>query len=160
MKKFFIKLGEVLCVFLLAAFIAYVTSADRISTVPFSEVSAAVVSVADTGQLKKRDKLEFRNKYSLQAEDYKDFIWYSSESVMDVRELVIIFTQDKADAKKVKASIEAYAENKHSLFEGYAPEESEMISSYVLVQKKGYTLFCIGQDREKVLSVFYENINN
>lgn len=158
MKKKFIRFGEALCVLLLAAFIAYVSSADSISTVPFEEASKAVTAVADIKELKARDELEFREKLSLTSEDYTAFAAYSSESVMDVRELVIIFTDNKEAQKKIKANIEAYVAEREALFDGYAPKESEMISSHTLVQKKGYTLFYIGQDKEKVISAFSEKI--
>ncbi len=158
MNKKILRLGEAVCVILLLAFIVYVSAMDRISTVPFNEVADAVVSVGDIKELKKRDKLEFREKFSLDAADCIDFVCYSSESVMDVRELVIVFSDNKEALEKTKKNIEAYVKEKQELFEGYAPEESEMISSHVLIQKKGYTLFYIGQEKEKVLSAFSEKL--
>ena len=158
MSKKFLRLAEVLCVILLITFIAYVSYTDKISTVPFEDVTAAVTSAGDIKELKNRDKLEFRDKFSLEAEDYIEFVCYSSESVMDVRELVIVFSDNKEALEKTKNSIEAYVESKQELFEGYAPEESKMISSHLLIQKKGYTLFYIGKDKEKVLSAFTEKL--
>lgn len=158
MNKIILRLAELLCVILLVVFIAYVSSMDKISTVPFENVTAAVTAVSDTKELKERDKLEFRGKFSLEAEDYIDFVCYSSESVMDVRELVVVFSDDKQALEKIKNNIELYVQQKQELFEGYAPGESEMISSHTLVQKKGYTLFYIGQDKEKVLSAFEEKL--
>lgn len=158
MKKKILRLAEVLCVLLLIIFIAYVSSADRISTVPLNEVAQAVTAAGDVKGLKKREQLEFRDKFSLEAEDYGDFVHYSSETVMDVRELVIVFSDDKADLKKVSSSLEAYAKEKQALFEDYAPKESQMISSHLLVEKKGYILFYIGQEGEKVNSAFSEKI--
>ena len=158
MNKKILRLAEALCVILLVAFIAYVSSMDKISTVPFEDVEAAVTAVSDIKELKKRDKLEFRNKFTLEAEDYINFVCYSSESVMDVRELVIVFTDNKEATEKIKNNLEAYVINKQELFEGYAPEESKMISSHTLLQKKGYTLFYIGKDKEKVLSAFSEKL--
>ena len=158
MNKKFLRLAEVLCVILLVTFIAYVSSMDKISTVPFKYVADTVTAVGDTKGLKKRDKLDFRDKFSLEAEDYIEFLCYSSESVMDVRELVIVFSDGKQANEKIKANIEAYALQKQEIFEGYAPEESELISSHTLIQKKGYTLFYIGKDKEKVLSAFSEKL--
>ena len=158
MNKKFLRLAEVLCVILLITFIAYVSYTDKISTVPLEDVAAAVTSASDIRELKKRDKLEFRDKFSLDVSDYTDFVCYSSETVMDVRELVIVFSDNRQSLEKTKNSIEAYVESKQELFEGYAPEESKMISSHLLIQKKGYTLFYIGKDKEKVLSAFTEKL--
>lgn len=158
MKKFFLRLAEVFCVVLLIAFIVYASSMHKISSVPFEELSAAVTSVSDIKELQKRDNLEFRDKFSLEAEDYIDFVCYSSESVMDVRELVIVFSDNKSANEKIKSNIEAYVNQKLELFEGYAPQESKMISLHMLEQKKGYTVFYIGQDKEAVLSAFSEKL--
>ena len=158
MNKKILRLAEVLCVILLVVFIAYVSSMDKISTVPFEDVAAAVTAVSDIKELKERDKLEFRDKFSLEAEDYIDFVCYSSESVMDVRELVIVFSDNKSANEKIKSNIEAYVNQKLELFEGYAPQESKMISLHMLEQKKGYTVFYIGQDKEAVLSAFSEKL--
>lgn len=158
MKKFFLRLGEALCVLLLIAFVAFVSSQDKISAVPFKEVSKAVTSACDLKQLNKRDKLELKRKFSLDAADFKGFAYYSSDSVMDVRELLIVSADNKEALKKAQEKISLYVSEKAQLFEGYAPKESELISSHVLTEKKGYLLFYIGQEKEKVLSAFSESL--
>lgn len=158
MKKVILRLCEAACVLALAAFIVFVCSQDSISTVPFKQVAGAVTSASDLKELKKRDKLEFKDKFALDAKAYKGVLYYSSNSVMDVRELVILFTDNKQDLKAAQESIRAYVTEKGRLFEGYAPKESELISSHLLLNKKGYILFYIGEDKEKVLSAFSEAI--
>ena len=158
MKKFFLRLGELACVVLLAGFIAFICAEDKISTVPFEDVTKAVTSVCNLKELKKRDKLEFKSKFSIDATDYNGVLWYSSETVMDVRELIVIFTDDKVGMNAARETISKYVNEKAELFEGYAPKESELISSYVLTEKKGYLLFYIGDEKEKVASAFSEAV--
>ena len=154
MKKIFLRLGEAICVIILAVFILFVSTQDKISTTPFKEVAKAVGAECDLKGLKKRDKLEFKDKFSLDASEFKNMAYYSSDSVMDVREIVLLFSDDKEALKKAEEEIIRYVGEKQQLFEGYAPEESELISSHVLINKKGYILFYIGQDKEKVASAF------
>lgn len=74
MRKTLLRLGEVLCVLLLAIFIAFVSSQDKISTVPFKTVSKSVVSVCNVKKLEKRDKLELKRKFGIDMSDYKSFV--------------------------------------------------------------------------------------
>jgi len=158
MKKVFLRLGEIACVLLLVGFIAFVSSEDKISTVPFKTVVKEVVSVCDLKDLKKRDKLELKRKFSLDATEFRGAVYYSSETVMDVRELLIISADNKDALRSAEDIIIKYVTEKAQLFEGYAPKESELISSHVLTDKKGYLLFYIGEEKEKVVSAFTESL--
>lgn len=158
MRKTLLRLGEVLCVLLLAIFIAFVSSQDKISTVPFKTVSKSVVSVCNVKKLEKRDKLELKRKFGIDMSDYKSFIYYSSDSVMDVRELLIIRADNKDALEAAEKKISKYVTEKAELFDGYAPEESQLISSHVLTVKKGYLLFYIGEEKEKAVSAFSESL--
>ena len=154
MKKFLLRLGEAACVLLLIGFIVFVSSQDKISTTPFKEVSKAVSAECNLKELEKRDKLELKRKFSLDAADFSGSIYYSSNSVMDVRELLILSADNKESLEAAKEKIEKYVSEKAELFEGYAPKESELIASHILTEKKGYLLFYIGNEKEKVLSAF------
>ena len=158
MKKFLLRLGEMLCFFALAAFIVFVSSQDKISTTPFRELAKAVTAECDLKELKKRDKLEIKDKFSFDTDTCNNVLYYSSESVMDVRELLIVFSENKDSLENAEEKIKSYVEKKQNLFEGYAPRESELISSHILTKKKGYILFYIGEDTEKAVSAFSESI--
>ncbi len=158
MKKVLLRLGEIACVLFLVGFIAFVSSEEKISTVPFKTVAKSVINVCDLKELKKRDKLEIKRKFSIDTTDYKSFVYYSSDTVMDVRELLIISADSKEQIKSIKEKLSKYVDEKAQLFEGYAPKESELISSHVLNEKKGFLLFYIGGEKEKVVSAFSESL--
>lgn len=158
MKKSFIRLGEAVCVLLLVVFIAFISSQDKISEAPFDDVRNAVESACDLNELKSRSKLDVKKKFSFDTDSLEGFVYYSSDSVMDVRELFVIRATDSSVAKNVIEAIENYAEEKENLFDGYAPKESELIASRVLLNKRGYILFYIGQEKEKVVSAFSESL--
>ena len=158
MKKFFLRLGELICVVLLGILITYVCVQDSVSTAPFEKVKEAVLAAADTEGLTERDALEIKNKLSLEGDDYAEFLCFSGDSVMDVRELLIIRADNKAALEAAEKKISKYVTEKAELFDGYAPEESQLISSHVLTVKKGYLLFYIGEEKEKAVSAFSESL--
>lgn len=158
MNKRYIRIGEVICVLLLFLFIGFVSAQNKISTAPFENVAQAVTDACELKQLNERDKLTLKRKFSLEGDDFKGFIYYSSDSVMDVRELLVVSSDNKEVLSQTKEQISLYVEQKGKTFEGYAPEESELISSHVLIEKKGYLLFYIGEEKEKVISAFSESL--
>ena len=158
MKKFLLKLGELVCVVLLGLFIAYVCVQDNVSTEPFEKVKEAVVSVASADGLTERDALEIKKELSLEGDEYTDFLCLSSDSVMDVRELMIFKAGDADAVRNISGKIEAYVKEKTAIFEGYAPEESSMLSAHILTGKKGYVLFYVGDSPEAVASAFSQSL--
>lgn len=154
MKKVLLRLGELICVVLLGVIIAYVCVQDSVSQTPFEAVESAVVAAADTEGLKARDALEIKKKLSLEGDAYTDFVCFSSDSVMDVRELMLFKAADAKAVRDISDKIKQYAEEKTEIFEGYAPEESSMLSSHMLIGKKGYVLFYVGENKEAVASAF------
>lgn len=154
MKKVLLRLGELICVVLLGVIIAYVCVQDSVSQTPFETVESAVVAAADTEGLKARDALEIKKKLSLEGDAYTDFVCLSSDSVMDVRELMLFKATDANAVRALSERLEQYADEKTEIFEGYAPEESSMLSAHLLIGKKGYVLFYIGESKEAVASAF------
>lgn len=158
MKKSLLRLGEAVCVVLLVLFIFFTSSQDTLSDTPFEDVSKAVTEACNLEGLISRDRLALKKKFSFEADGFNGFTYYSSDSVMDVRELLVIGVKDESSAKALVKALEGYAEEKENIFDGYAPKESELISSRVLIDKKGYVLFYVGEEREKVVSAFSESL--
>ena len=65
---------------------------------------------------------------------------------------------DANGVRAVSGKIKEYVEEKAKIFEGYAPEESSMLSAHVLIGKKGYVLFYVGEDKEAVASAFSKSL--
>ncbi len=159
MKKKLIRLGEIICTLCLAVFIVFTCSGDKKSTVPFKDVHKAVASVCDLEGLINGDVLSIKKQFSLDTEDIADFVYYHSESVMDVRELLIIRVDELSLQEAFKERIEDYAENKQQIFESYAPREEEMLASHLLTSEDGYILFYVGNETQAVNSEFAKAVS-
>lgn len=158
MKKNKLRLYEAICVVLLVLFIFFTASQNTVSDASFEEVSKATTAVCDLNGLEKRDGLALKKKFSVEAGSFDGFTYYCSDSVMDVRELLVIKVSQDGVARSVTQVLTEYVEEKERIFDGYAPKESELISSHILLNKKGYILFYIGEEREKVVSAFSESL--
>ena len=158
MKKLILRFGELLCVAFLALFIVFVSSDEKKSDAPIDEVFASVESVCDLDGLKKSDITGLKKQFSFDTDVIADFYYYCSDSVMDVRELLIISLEDISVQEVFEEKLLSYADEKRQIFESYAPREEEMLSSRVLIAKNGYILFYVGNETEAVASEFTKAI--
>lgn len=158
MKKFLLKSGELICIVLLALFIVFISSREKPSEQKIEDVGAAVLSVCDTKELIEGDELRLKKQFGFEEGSFGDFIYYSSDSVMDVREVLILNFTDEETKKSVIEKMEGYIEEKQKLFDGYAPKESALLESHVLISERGYLLFYVGENAEEVSAVFKESL--
>ena len=157
MNKLIIRLSEVVAVVCLVAFILFVTADEKVSTADPQQLCDSVMSVADTDELIERDRLYIKKQYSSDASAYEFFSYYSSDSVMDVREILIVKT-DKKSAESLIAAIEKARDEKQKLFESYAPEQSGLLKKAALVYEKGFLIYAVGENSDEVLSEFRNNL--
>lgn len=158
MKSFLLKLCQLVCVGLLVTFVVFVCTKDSVSKQPFEKVSSAVISVTELEKLSERDGLRLKKQFGIEAQSLPGFIYYSSDSVMDVRELLVIRYESKEQRDYLSGVLEGYIEEKTEIFEGYAPKESELLENYLLVAQKGYLLFYVGDNTAGVSAAFKESL--
>lgn len=157
MDKLLLRLSELVGILFLVSFVIFVSSDEKISSADPEELSLTVISVADTEDLVERNGIFLKKQFSVDPEELDYFCYYSSDSVMDVREYLIV----KADEKTLQSlteSISSVLEEKQTLFRDYAPEQSALLESGILIYEKGYLLYAIGNDSDEVLSEFRDNL--
>ncbi len=159
MKKKLIRLGEFLCTLCLAAFIVFTCSGEKKSNAPFDSVHKAVAAACDLEGLVKDGVLSIKKQFGLDTEAMTDFVYYHSESVMDVREILIISLDELSLQEDFKEKIKSYVESKQQIFESYAPREEEMLASHILVSKGGYILFYVGNNPQNVAAEFSKAVS-
>ncbi len=157
MNKLILRLSEFVAIVCLAAFILFVTADEKISTADPQQLCDNVMSVANPDELIERDRLFIKKLYSTDASSFEFFCCYSSDSVMDVREYLIVKT-DKKSADTLMDEIEKTREEKQKLFESYAPEQSGLLKSAALVYEKGFLIYAVGKNSDAVLSEFRNNL--
>ncbi len=157
MNKLIIRLSELVGIVCLIAFIIFVSSSEELSTTDPQYMSEQVLGAVDIEGLNERDGLFLKKKYGIDSDSFEHFTYYSSDSVMDVREYLII-KLDGDQSKQVIELIESALKEKQTLFKDYAPLQSALLESRVLVYEKGYLLFAVGDDASSALSAFKDNL--
>lgn len=157
MTKLILRLSEVVGIVCLIAFIIFVSSQNETSRTEPDYLSEQIISAADTEGLVSRNSLHIRKKYGIDTDRLEYFSLYSSDSVMDVREYMLIKPADGYE-KEVFDTLDKVLSDKLSLFEDYAPEESSLLSGRVLVSEKGFIFLAVGKDAALLLDIFRSNL--
>lgn len=157
-KDILIKIGEALCVVFLALFIVFITSGDEVSNKTAKQVAVPVVKVYDTEGLVAIDKKQLKKQLKLSADDFDGYYYFASESIMDVREVLVIKLKDVADADRVISVLQSRVSEKTTLFEDYAPEESALLKNHILVSEGGFVYYAVGEDADEGLEAFKSSL--
>ncbi len=145
---------EIACVVLLAVFIAVMLAGNAGSSKTAEEVFTPVVSQVDLDTLKVRDNKVIVKEFSFGEDDVENVIYISSDSVMEVRELLLVEAKSSDDVQKLTELIKTRVESKKALFKNYAPEQSALLENYTLVKKGKFILYTVYDSPEKIVSAF------
>lgn len=145
---------EFACAVLLAVFIAAMLAGNAGSSKTAEEVFTPVVSQVDLDTLKVRDNKVIVKEFSFGEDDVENVIYISSDSVMEVRELLLVEAKSSDDVQKLTELIKTRIESKKALFKNYAPEQSALLENYTLVKKGKFILYTVYDSPEKIVSAF------
>ena len=142
---------EILCTVLLAVFIASMLAGNAGSSKTAEQVFEPVIEQVDLEVLKVRDDKVLVKEFSFGEKDVENVIYISSDSVMEVRELLLVEVKSTEDVQKITELIRSRVESKKALFKNYAPEQSALLENYVLVKKGKFILYTVYDSPEKII---------
>ena len=149
---FLLKLAKVFLVALLAVFLSALIHAD------FEELEAKAETELNMADMRRADEQLLRRLYGLNGGELKNWVLYTSRDNMDVEELLLIEVSEEGQMEYVRQAAEKRAETQKSNFEGYGPEQVQLIEKYVLRESEPYILFVISKDAEVIKAEFVKGL--
>lgn len=147
------RLKELLCVFLLVLFIVVLSRNTAVSTKPADQIFTEVKDSAYTKGLEKRSKAQFKKVTGFSQNEFESVVYYGSDSVMEVREVMIVKV-GSGDADALVDALKERVKNKAELFRGYAPEQSALLDSCIIEERAGVVFYAVCDDAQKAAAVF------
>ncbi|MCM1544479.1 MAG: DUF4358 domain-containing protein [Ruminococcus sp.] len=148
------RIKEILCVLMLVVFIFLLTGNAKVSSKTADEISASVSKTMDTKGLEKCKTAKFKKEFGFDMNAFDSVVYLASDSVMDVRELLIVHLKESSPEEELMQAIESRIKDKAALFKGYAPEESALLESYILKKEAGVILFAVCKNPDSVYTAF------
>ena len=154
-------LAEVLKYFVLAAMIAYISFLMVFtsgSTKPFEEIEKAVEASVDMKNMKKADVQGLKRYYGLNSADYDGVMLYISESSISTEEISLIKIKDDGQMQQVKEAAEERIESRKNDFEGYAPEQAQLLSQAQVSVRGKYLFVAVAPKAESYKDAFMRSL--
>lgn len=137
---------QLICVFLLIAFIGVSFFGKEDTDKAAAEIAEAVTAQVSTEGLQEFGSERLFSQLGLSGEDFDSFVYYGSEDIMDVREILIIRGREDSDLDAVKAHIGKKAEEKYSTYKDYDPVASALLEKRVLEVSSGAIIYIVHDD--------------
>lgn len=149
------RIIEIFCVIFAAAFIAYSVFSNTGSKKSAEEIYGKMAEDSRFSRgLILRDNSFFKKTFGVSADEFESFVYYSSDDVMDVNELLIVKFDKNRAAQELKEKIENYVSENIEIFEGYAPEQGELLKNYILETNANTLFFFVGGESEAAQDAF------
>ncbi len=145
---------QILCVVLLVAFISisFFGETDTVKTA--DEIADAVIGKVSTEGLEKFDEERLAVQFGLDGDDFASFVYYGSEDIMDVREILVIKGNEGNDLGKTAELIEKKAEEKYNTYKDYDALASGLLENRVIEISKGAIIYIVDKDAAAGLEAF------
>ncbi len=152
------RIYEIICVVALLVFIGFMSGESSYSDKTVTEVAESITQSYDVSELSQIKKNKIIEDFGIDFTDVDSFVYYASDSIMNVDELMVIKLREEVNPDGISAKIEKRVTDKQVLFEGYAPEQSALLKEYVLTDDKGFIFYAVGEDAHEAYAAFKSSI--
>ncbi len=158
MKQFIVKLSEFVSIVCLIAFIMFVSSEGKVSEKNAEEMAESVISAVSIDGLIKADMNKLKKEFGFSEREIDSFVYYYSDSVMDVREILIIKLPEGTRADSLISAVDSRLADKKTLFESYAPQQSALLKEAVLTNEGGFVFYAVGEEADSAFTQFQNSL--
>lgn len=151
-------IGKHISAVLLILFVVWLTVFRSGSTKPFEEVSQAVQDSIEDETLVLQDSQALKKYYGLNSADYKGVLFYTSEFTMSAKEVLLIEVEHDTQVAEVKSAIEERIETRIDSFEGYSPEQVQLLEQAAYVVRGKYIFIAVAPEAESYRQAFERSL--
>lgn len=128
------------------------------STKSFEEVAASLEASLTSENLQKADAQGLKRYYGLNGADYEGVLLYTAKSSMSAEEILLVRTKSESQSQDVREAVEKRLENRKNDFDGYAPEQVQLLESAELSVRGNFVFLAVSPDAGKYKAVFSKSL--
>ncbi len=136
----------VLLIAALAGYIYWVVLTDSASDRPVADIAAEIDSSFDG--MVKGDENTLKRLYGVTGQECGEYILYSAESMMDVRELLVVKAKDNAALDTLEKAVAKRLETQKKNFNGYGVEQTALLDAAVTSERGNYFFFAVHKNAD------------
>ena len=142
MKDWILRIAKLLLLVLLAAGGLLVVKGTA-RQVDFGKLQADVEKAMDLSDMKQGDARMLRRFYDLNAGELAHWVLYTASDKMAVEELLLVECTSPEQAEQVLEAARNRKETQVKNFEGYGPEQVQLLNGCVIRRDGSYVLFAV-----------------
>lgn len=123
-----------------------ISSYDKDSMKTMEEVQSKTIENINLDGLSQQDNLSMKRFLDLDPSQYESVIYYKSDDAMSASEFVLVKFKDHSQQEPFKETIEKRVKNQQGIFEGYAPQQAELLKNAIIDIHGNYGLYAVKKD--------------
>lgn len=148
------RIAEILCIAALVVFMVFTVSDDRGTDRTAAEIAGEIMTCGEFEGLLERDGKYLKNKPGIDPGQVEDFVFYSSDDVMNVDALLVVKTGENSDGDALSEAVQKYVSDALNVFEGYGDEQTVRLKNCLIKQKGNCFIFAVCADTQSVRNLF------
>ncbi len=135
--------------------LSFILGGKIYSSTPFSYVEQSVLSVVDQSLYPKQDNQKLRRYLNLDPAQALNISFFRLDDAMSANEIVLV-QFDPTSADTFEAAITTRKNSQQQIYEGYAPEQAELMKNALIDMEENYALYYVGPQTEQVKEAFQQ----
>ena len=124
------------------------------SALSIDKVQSITLKKIDTSELIEQDNQDIKRFLSLVPSEYQDIVYLKQQDTMQASEIVIVKFKSHAQHAQFEQAINKHKEERRKVFDGYAPEEAQLLKESICTIHANYALFVVGKDAKTINNQF------
>ena len=142
-------LTKILFVFLLVGYVALLFLQNTTKDVSIETIEQRMEQIPAITELTQGDENTLRQMFSLDASACENALIYTSESLMDVSELLIVKVSDPSQISTLEDLVYEHLENQKTTFDGYGTDQYDLLTDAIVMSKGNYFFYGVSEDIDK-----------
>lgn len=142
----------------LIAFVGASFRTPAISDAVYEDVLANSTKDIDLSNLVLQDNQAMRQFLGLDPSLYEQIVYYKVDDPMQASEYVIVKFKDPKDANGFKEAIEKRINEQINLYQGYAPEQVQLLENHILDIQANYGFYAVGSFSKQMHEQFLSSL--
>lgn len=156
--KYVLHIAKGVVLVLLLAVIISVFHIPKDSKEDFGVVLSKVQANLDLSAMVEQDNQAIKKNLGLNPEDYERIAYYKINDVMQANEYVLVKFKDDAQQAGFKEAIQKRIDEQNNLYEGYAPDQVQLLEGAVIDIQVNYALYVVDKNASQMNEQFLNSL--
>lgn len=140
---------KILLMILLVAYVAMLFLQNTTKDVSIETIETTMEKIPAITELTQGDENTLREMFSLDASLCENALIYTSDSLMDVSEVLIVKVSDPSQLDTLETVVNQHLEEQKTAFDGYGTNQFDLLNDAIVMSKGNYFFYGVSEEIDK-----------